>query len=72
MMKQELTALQAATIALRAYQCRHDHRPRCKTGRRSGQLVSQRAEMVAMARRYIRLARQKGWRGSVLAAWGVA
>lgn len=70
-MAKQLTALGYAAMALRAFQTRTDRRPRFKNPsrkRNQGQTVSQYKDQVAMARKYITLARQAGWRGSVYEA----
>ena len=61
--------LQHALCALSFFRHRHDKRPQFKkpTRRRNqGKTVSQYREYVRIARDYIRLAREAGWRGSII------
>jgi hypothetical protein len=63
--------LQDALCALSFFRHRHDKRPRFKkpTRRRNQEkMVSQYREYARIARDYIRLARQAGWRGSIIEA----
>jgi len=64
-----LSALHLATVALRFFQTRRSRRPLFKSGRRKTQTVSNYSEHVRSARALIRMARARGWRGSVIAAY---
>jgi hypothetical protein len=64
--------LKFALCALSFFRRRNDRRPAFKTSnKRNMPTVSARGERVAMARKFIRRAREAGFRGSIRAAVGV-
>ncbi len=57
--------LASALCAYSFFRSRHNKRPLYRRSRKKNVvLVSQRDEMVSMARHFIRKARTEGWRGS--------
>ncbi|RMH32105.1 MAG: hypothetical protein D6690_14740 [Nitrospirae bacterium] len=66
MMEQRRTGLEYALLALSFFRHRHDRIPLYRNPKRKRQVyVSRYAESCRIAREYIRLAREQGWRGSI-------
>lgn len=61
--------LKYALCALSFFRTRHRGKPRFKKSRRHvDSFVSVYKENVRMARRYVKMAREAGWRGSIVEA----